>query len=539
MAVGMLVCVFVWTIVLDVEGQREISSCPPEIELPSTLGHKDQSNKDFWICVQHFFQSGNMTCREIPVNLSESDVRETSWPQEVKNYTVFHPNVKDNIKNTCATLVEKLYTLFELNACLEELNNTVKNMTILVFDKGITKDLLNLVKILEQSVSYYKLAFEKVSNLRKLIELYNATDIFNVTCFTDLLCENKWRSRMEHETNTLNYFKKVRETSANKKPFRKYIDPAVFGFILVTGIMGNGILLFIFARHKDVRSSPNMIILNLIVGDTLNLLINLPLHYAMHYNRFWMGGILCPLYEMVRFTILGVSALSVVCVSIQRYFAVIHSLKAKRITNRYICVYIFSVWIVAIFVSLPESFNYIFVDKVCTTYDQNRRMIASVVLFLFYCIVCPCVMIVFSVLMATRLRNSTRDVPNQIRNISVEHSRKRSAKVLKALAISFVISYVPWFTWMLVRYCFGSQLETLPNLVFEYIDSIAYYLLFLNVCFNPLALYFASSTFRKPVNMYLFSCCRRRKNKRQSSSRGYGITVQERNTEITSFRRNQ
>ena len=39
-----------------------------------------------------------------------------------------------------------------------------------------------------------------------------------------------------------------------------YIVPVVFGIIFIAGVVGNGSLLMMFCRHKDMRSAPNMLI---------------------------------------------------------------------------------------------------------------------------------------------------------------------------------------------------------------------------------------------------------------------------------------
>jgi hypothetical protein len=55
----------------------------------------------------------------------------------------------------------------------------------------------------------------------------------------------------------------------------------------------------------------------------------------------------------------------------------------------------------------------------------------------------------------------------------MEHSRKRSARVLRALALAFLISYVPIFTWNFVDDWFQDELFELPDIVSVSIDNVA------------------------------------------------------------------
>jgi hypothetical protein len=323
-----------------------------------------------------------------------------------------------------------------------------------------------------------------------------------------LLSEEEWKKHISNKTDKLKHYEQKCEEFKNEIFFGYYVNPVIYSVIFLVGLVGNGSVLLIFALEKAVRTKPNVMIFSLVVGDTLNLLINIPLHYVIHYSYILrpLTGFSCHLLAATRFLFFAVSALSVVSLSVQRYCIAVRTLWRPQ-TSRILVLNVLTVWVLAFFVSLPETLNVTERKGMCFVYSEISGNIILILRFLFYCVMCPCIMAVFSVLTARRLRRSTRDVPSQLCNGTLERSRKRSAKIVRILALVFILSYIPTFTWNFVSCWFQDALTAVPDIVAASIDHVSYHLLFLNVCFNPVALYTASSAFRKPLSRYMLRCC--------------------------------
>jgi hypothetical protein len=61
----------------------------------------------------------------------------------------------------------------------------------------------------------------------------------------------------------------------NKRP-ETYIVPILFVLIFVVGVLGNGTLVLIFIRHRNMRNTPNTYIFSLALGDLLVIVICVP-----------------------------------------------------------------------------------------------------------------------------------------------------------------------------------------------------------------------------------------------------------------------
>lgn len=64
-----------------------------------------------------------------------------------------------------------------------------------------------------------------------------------------------------------------------------YIVPALFALIFVVGTIGNGTLVLIFVRHKQMRNVPNIYILNLALGDLLVIVSCVPFTSTVYTVR--------------------------------------------------------------------------------------------------------------------------------------------------------------------------------------------------------------------------------------------------------------
>jgi hypothetical protein len=159
------------------------------------------------------------------------------------------------------------------------------------------------------------------------------------------------------------------------------------------------------------------------------------------------------------------------------------------------------VWLAALVVSLPPSLVYEFPTGVCFPLATPHIKVLNVVYFVLYSLVLPVTLGVFSVVTARKLKKSVRNIPGELRYRSQETSRYRSAKVVTALAISYVISHIPRSIWFFcVSFFHLDRMDT----KYICIDEVTNYLMFANSCLNPLALYVSSGKFRQLFRRHLF-----------------------------------
>lgn len=266
-------------------------------------------------------------------------------------------------------------------------------------------------------------------------------------------------------------------------------------WILYTiAVAENGLLIFIFIRHSEIRSDRNIIILNLAVADVLAVLCNASLQIIFIYGEtFESVKIYYRILDLSLEVSTGVCIYSIVILSIQRYFAVIPTYKSREcgLSRRFnSALFVFVLWSVG---CVPQIIN--------VTTDMSFQAWAMRNLIL-YCVVPIVAIATFYLMTSWRLRQSVRKMPGEaVRQETARHARVRSSNVLIALIAVFVISYTPIQLFRFIELWFYGG-----GYLFDYVDLIAYSLLSLNSCFNPIALYVASGTFRRYYNKYICMC---------------------------------
>lgn len=261
--------------------------------------------------------------------------------------------------------------------------------------------------------------------------------------------------------------------------------------LYIAAIVVNGLLVFIFIRHRQIRTDRNIIILNLAVADILAVLSNASLQIIFVYGGTFDN---VRIYYRVMDTCLevttGVCIYSIVGLSVQRYCAVFPSYKRNECglskcfnSTLFICV----LWIAG---CVPKVIEF--------SIKMDLRAWAMRNLFL-YCIIPAVCMATFYVMTSWRLKQSVRKIPGEaVSHERARDARVRSSNVLIALVAVFVISYTPIQLFRFIELWFYGG-----GYLFDYVDVIAYSLLSLNSFFNPVALYVASGTFRKYYNSYI------------------------------------
>ncbi|KAJ9592518.1 hypothetical protein L9F63_015835 [Diploptera punctata] len=262
-------------------------------------------------------------------------------------------------------------------------------------------------------------------------------------------------------------------------------------------------------------------VLNLAVADILNLFVNAPMYYLIKYHNDEMFSV-CKAFAVFRFLIHALIELSVVAISGQRYFATISAFKENSCyfkPRTKVITVITVVWMLSLMLALiPALIVFEFPNGVCypVMKYENWAETFYILSFTFDGVALPILLFAFSILTARILKKSAREIPSELANSEQELARYRSAKVVTAIAIAYIICFIPR---CFLSFIISSQHLDNSTIFMMYLDEITNYLIFSNSCLNPIALYLASRVFRRHFNRYLFPCYRisQNINKRKQS----------------------
>ena len=278
-----------------------------------------------------------------------------------------------------------------------------------------------------------------------------------------------------------------------------YIDPIMYALILVVGLLGNGMLLFIFVRHRKLRTAANLMIIHLAICDIINLSINAPLHFYFKYDNGSRESLMtCRFVLAIRQFLRCVAALAVITLITLRFIithpAFIKSPSKRRTAFTFTIVSIITVWVLPFPVALPTMYVPKFYEPICNNKEVEAFQYVIVLSLVLYCLVMPSLMFGFSTQIARRLNQSVKNIPGEICQQMIQESRIRSARMMMALAVVFVITFFPFHVWLVVARWMRVNRK---SSVMIYSLHFAKQLLFANGCFNPIAIFAVSRTFRK------------------------------------------
>ena len=281
---------------------------------------------------------------------------------------------------------------------------------------------------------------------------------------------------------------------------------------VIVGTLGNGGLIYILLRNRDMRNIPNLLILNLSLGDFLYLTFNVPFYIANYLSGSLDWNLdLCRFVNAVQFISQGVSVLTLTALSTDRYYAIARPLKQRQSdSTRRTLGLAAGIWLLSIVFAIPSMALATTDAGGCTlSYQtpQTRGYYTSLFLFLY---VIPLIIIsVFYSLTANALLKVTFKLESRVRQGGNEkrvRSRTRLAIIILIAAVCFAICWFPFYLFALwFEFGFNPRLFSKPAMFCLF--DMHYLLPMLGSCLNPIILFVMSSNYRRHLRD-IFSCFR-------------------------------
>jgi hypothetical protein len=300
--------------------------------------------------------------------------------------------------------------------------------------------------------------------------------------------------------------------------FKQYQLP-LYAFPFIFGTITNVALLMIIIRNEDMRTVPNMYLLNLVICNIIYLTVLFSEACANTVSNNWLkGNFLCTFLPFCRRLSVGLSAYSVAVFSVQLYRGTVNRFQLRvsspptwRVTVATVC----GVWIGAALFAVPSALT----KYQCEPLPVSRRITyyQLVVIFeLFVSCAVPLCVIAFCYIMTVRhLVEISRAMSEGTQNPQLKTCRK-TANILVGLTAVFLISYVPYHAlWTYINCTEGKEYFLLKitdilddsNSTLRYTYLISTCFLSINPSLNPVALFCTSSPFRQHLKRYLTCSC--------------------------------
>ncbi|KAM4605312.1 neuromedin-U receptor 1-like [Polymixia lowei] len=293
--------------------------------------------------------------------------------------------------------------------------------------------------------------------------------------------------------------------------------------IFVVGALGNALTCAVIVRYDVMRTPTNYYLFSLAVSDLLVLLLGMPLElYEMWQNYpFLLGEGGCYFKTFLFETVCFASVLNVTALSVERYVAVVHPLKVKRLTTRaHAKRVILTLWVLSMLCAVPNTslhgvtvlpprFGREFPQSaICglvkPTWIYNLIILITTVLFFLL----P--MLIISVLYLRiglqlhgekfmKLEVKCSIGPESLSNSNMQQQRKRHRQVTKMLYVLVVVFGLCWAPFHAERLMW-SYINTWSKQhlkIFEHVHIISGVCFYLSSAINPVLYSLMSTRFRE------------------------------------------
>ncbi|XP_044190436.1 proteinase-activated receptor 2-like [Thunnus albacares] len=315
--------------------------------------------------------------------------------------------------------------------------------------------------------------------------------------------------------------------------------PIIYIIVFVVGLPTNAMAIWVFLFRIKKKRLSSIYMANLALADLL-FVIWVPLKISYHFNgNNWIYGEgLCKVLVAFFYGNMYCSIAFITCISVQRYWAVVHPLSEQQRDNRIPVAVSITVWVVVWLFTIPlylydqqvrvtnyQSINQSINPQILTCHDVTRQSQVKIAAGYFLTMgtlgfVVPTIVCIISyILMLKALRNS-------MKNVAITKKRRKAVVLMITVLVMFLVCFTPSNIMLLVHYIL--LLGGADNHLYEfYITTLC--LASLNSCIDPFVYYFISKDFRDHVKN-TFLCRSERTVKRMKVSFRAPKNSQEQNT---------
>ncbi|XP_015590920.1 allatostatin-A receptor isoform X2 [Cephus cinctus] len=286
------------------------------------------------------------------------------------------------------------------------------------------------------------------------------------------------------------------------------VVPLLFGVIGILGLVGNSLVVVVVAANPGMRSTTNLLIINLAIADLLFVIFCIPFTATDFVMLFWpFGNIWCKGVQYLIIVTACASVYTLVLMSLDRYLAVVHPIASMSVrTEAHAFLAICIIWVVILTASIPviiihgeDSYNSTSQTlTACRILPEFNWPLFQLTFFLSSYIVPLALICGLYICMLLRLWRGA--------HVSAE-SRRGKKRVTRLVLVVVGVFAICWCPLQIILV--SKSLEHYPlTPTAVMVQIVSHVLAYTNSCVNPILYAFLSDNFRKAFRKIIY--CRPR-----------------------------
>lgn len=283
--------------------------------------------------------------------------------------------------------------------------------------------------------------------------------------------------------------------------------------IMLVGLVGNFLTVVALLRCPRVRNVAAAFIISLCIADFLFCAVVLPFAASRFIMGTWVhGDILCKIVPLVRYGNVGVSLLCIAMITINRYIMIAHyGMYTKIYKPVWITCMIIFCWALSFGMQIPTflgywgKYSYDHSLRTCSIMKDDWGRSSKDTLFVIAFII-PCLIIIccyariFWVVHSSESRmrrHAANNTGKEKRESKTKRNEWKITKMVLAIFMSFLICYLP----ITIIKVYDKTVD------FPVMHVIAYLLLYMSACINPIIYVIMNPQYRQAYKTVLM--CKR------------------------------
>ncbi|XP_018904604.2 allatostatin-A receptor [Bemisia tabaci] len=295
--------------------------------------------------------------------------------------------------------------------------------------------------------------------------------------------------------------------------------PLLFGVIIVLGLFGNALVIIVVSANQQMRSTTNLLIINLAIADLLFIVFCVPFTAVDYIMPYWpFGDTWCKTVQYFIVVTAFASVYTLVLMSLDRFLAVVHPIASMSVrTERNASRAILILWAVILVSTIPvisrhgevryehnetEHTTCIFLTYNPVTCPGGYSYAAFQISFFLTAYMIPLTMIcALYFFMLFRLWRGV--APGGHISAESRRGKKRVTRMVVIVVANFAFC---WFPIQVILTLKSLNMYSLSarNVILQVISHV---LAYMNSCINPILYAFLSENFRKAFRKVIY--CRK------------------------------
>ncbi|MEQ2269625.1 hypothetical protein XENORESO_007074 [Xenotaenia resolanae] len=292
--------------------------------------------------------------------------------------------------------------------------------------------------------------------------------------------------------------------------FKPLIIPC-YVLVVVVGVVGNYLLLYVICRIRKMHNVTNFFIGNLAFSDMLMCVTCIPftLAYAFNPHGWVFGRCMCYLVFLIQPVTVYVSVFTLTAIAVDRYYATVHPLKKR--TTVATCTYVLTgIWLLSCGLVAPavtHTYHVEFKEEgftICEEFwlgqEKERRAYAYSTLLITYILPLSAVFVSY-LCITVKLKKCVAPGNRTQDQVGIHQARKRKIFRLVALLVSaFAICWLPIHVFNVLR---DIDIHLINKQYFLLIQLLCHLCAMSSSCCNPFLYAWLHDRFRTELRKML------------------------------------